>query len=133
MTGTHGTVTMINDDREGNNNNKDKLSCECLVCLLLGSLLLQFVFLRRDNEAFLRSSPLWYEKENNNNKQTKARQRLESYRLEPHREKLGTKSNSPFKYSIVKTGCWPSPQRILTSEHLLIAERKKMTVITQHG
>ena len=32
MTGTHWTVTMINDDREGNNN-KGKLSCKCLVCL----------------------------------------------------------------------------------------------------
>lgn len=51
--------------------------------------------------------------------------RWKRYGQKPHRKKSGTKSNSPLKYSIVKTGCWPSTQRILTSEHLLIAERNK--------
>ena len=56
-----------------------------------------------------------------------ARGKIQTSRNKTMREKpakLEQKSNSPFKYSIVKTSCWPSAQRILTSKHLLIAERR---------
>ena len=51
-----------------------RLSTFELLVVTIGS------FLSREIEAFLCSFPLWHEKENNNNnKQTKANERLESY------------------------------------------------------